>query len=485
MLRKTFWSFLLCLFFFHAYACVVCAGTRFTFVWRQQPQCFFNPYDVGMLAVVASEKTPDASALVSSVSAHIASDGFYAVVSREKIETVLKEQALGLSGHVDSETASKTGNLIGAQSLFVVQLHDLSQNKQSGEGTAKGTLWLSKDYVTMYDGQEGKKPKYGVQIDAEIPFRYFSVITTASGSGALIKVEDGTELCSAQDDAKKIVKGVTRIADGQVILPKGAALSEEGWKKVREQLKGTDIKTWLKENSGTDIVDLEKIPDFSQLKSETLSRLSYLLSFPVLPFVKKVEREVGDGKTQMSHQAVLKAKAGEWDEAGKLWKLAVQTEPRDHDAWAGLGIYYEHKEMKTKAGEYYSKAREIAPGNKGFPNWLNEIQSMLNDYSDDEIKSVLSSDPLSKYADFPYVVAFDKKTKELKINARGKQANAGDMLKIFTIKPLVDPVTAEVLEVTENIKGKAQITAATEKLWTAQLLEGKDIKVEDKVDMMK
>lgn len=465
--------------------CISHAGSRFTFVWRRQPACAFNPYEAGTIAVVAGDKTKDVGTLVSSVSARISEDGFFKTVAREKIETVLKEQALGLSGHIDPKTAANTGNLLGAQTLFIVQLHDISQNKQSGDETAKGVLWLSKDYVSMYEGEAGKKPKNGVSLDGEIPYKFFSILTSASGSSALVKVGDGKELCSEQNDAKKVVMGVVRTGEGQITLPKGVELSEDGWKEVRAQLKKTDIKTWLKKEGGVEIVDLGQMPDSDQLKSEALSSLSFFLATPVLPLAVKVQREVGDGKTQTSKQAVLKAKAEDWEEAGKLWKLAVQTEPRDHDAWGGLGIYYEKKEMKKKAMECYSKAREIAPGNKGFPNWLNEIQSMLNDYSDKENNAVSSSDPLSKYADFPYVVAFDKKTKEIKINAKGRQANTGDMLKIFTIKPLVDPVTAEVLEVTEQIKAKAQITAVTEKLWTAQLLEGKDIKVEDKVDVIK
>lgn len=486
-IMKTFLCFSLCavslLFSFHAPSF---AGSRFSFVWRREPSCSFNPYETGTLAVVSGSKTGDTSVLVSSVSSHVSSDGFYKTVSREKIETVLKEQALGLSGHIDPKTAANTGNMLGAQTLFVVQLHNLSQNKQSGTGTVKGSLWISKDYVSMFEGESGKKPKNGLSLDGEIPFQELTIVTSASGSSALVKVENGKELCSAHKDVNKIVTGVTRTGDGQVTLPKGVELSEDGWKEVKKMLKKQDIKAWIKPlKEGVELVDMAQIPDFAQLKSEALSGLGFSLSYPILPLAVKVEREVGDGRTQTSKQAVLKAKAGEWEEAGKLWKLSVQTEPRDHDAWAGLGIYYEKKEMKTKAAECYAKAREIAPGNKGFPNWLNEIQSMLNDYSGDEIKTASSSDPLAKYADLPYIVSFDKKTRELKINAKGKQANTGDLLKIFTIKPLVDPVTSEVLEVSEQVKGKAQITAVSEKVWTAQLLEGKDIKIEDKADVVK
>lgn len=475
-MKKSFFILFLILF----WNTLIFSGTRFKLTRREKPSCNYNPYSTGVIAVISGEKEgsvyyQNTGILSSFVSSFLSKDGFFQLVTREKIEKVLKEQAFSQTGFVDYTQATKLGKILGATSIFVVKVEDISSSYNQGTSSCKGSIYLDKKYFTEYNKKTNsyEPAKKSRSIEVEVNYIFESITVNVSATGVLIMTETAQELCHPSCLLNKEFLGV-KAKDVKIILPEDVNLKEEGWEKLRSEAKN-EFKKFIKTSAV--IVDYGKIPDREIIISELLNSAGYRIASEIIPPLVVREREVGDGKTSQSKNAVLKAKAEMWEEAEKLWKIATQIFPRDHDAWAGLGICYERKEMVKKARECYSRAREIDPDNKGFPNWLRELEFMLNDYSE---KAHFEENILTEEK-IPYVVDYDKKRKIIKLNSRGCKAETGQKIKIFRLKALTDPLTGEILEMQEITKAIAEIVEVNEKLWTAKVLEKKEeILIEDR-----
>lgn len=461
------------------------SGTRFSPTYRVCPPCNYNPYDAGSIAVVATEKSEEVDAVISGVTSTLSRDGFFKLVAREQVEAVLKEQAFGLSGFVDPQKAAGVGKLIGADSMFVLQFGGFSSSENRGEASVEFGVWVDKGYWRVFHAktEEEGKPK-GKSAPVKVSYTWEEKTARASASGVLINTSTAQQLCSGLGTAEKKVMGVKQSGGIEVT----SSFKEGDWnwylssdgvavaKKEAEKSYKQAIKT------SSEIVDYGKLPGDAILKPELIRQCGPKVAREIIPALVTREREVGDGKTRISKAAILKGKGGAWDEAEELLLLAVSAEPRDHDAWGGLGICYEYKEMKIKARECYSKARQLDPKNKGFPNWLKEIEYMLNDYS---AQYEAPESPIAEFESLPYVVSLEKKGEVMKINPRGKVGREGDIVKVFGLKIEIDPETNEVLESSKEPKGVAVIVKATDKLWTTSVLKKrKGINVQDKVEII-
>jgi len=108
---------------------------------------------VSMSAVSAQEKKPRIAVLpfdsshISSAHAHLATSvvngmfetqlvktGKFTVIERKRIEAVLSEQGLGLSGAVDPTTAVKVGKILGVELILTGDVTQLGVRKAGGGG---------------------------------------------------------------------------------------------------------------------------------------------------------------------------------------------------------------------------------------------------------------------------------------------------------------------------------------------------------------
>jgi len=62
-------------------------------------------------------------------------DGKYAVIERTQLETVLREQALGQSGTVDTSQAAKVGHLSGCEYIITGNISEIRQTKGMDKST--------------------------------------------------------------------------------------------------------------------------------------------------------------------------------------------------------------------------------------------------------------------------------------------------------------------------------------------------------------
>lgn len=87
-----------------------------------------NEYDINKFQVPALE-------LQEKIIARLSSNPKYAIVEREEIEKVLREQKLQMTGAVEYETAVKTGRILGVQAILI------------GSFTNYGRHWFRMPYV--------------------------------------------------------------------------------------------------------------------------------------------------------------------------------------------------------------------------------------------------------------------------------------------------------------------------------------------------
>ncbi|HTA31522.1 MAG TPA: CsgG/HfaB family protein, partial [Candidatus Cybelea sp.] len=76
-----------------------------------------KPITIGVLNVAGPRRTM-ANNIVSLFTANLSADERFALVDREELNKILAEQALGKSGNITPDTASKIGLLSGAKILI-------------------------------------------------------------------------------------------------------------------------------------------------------------------------------------------------------------------------------------------------------------------------------------------------------------------------------------------------------------------------------
>jgi tetratricopeptide (TPR) repeat protein len=69
-------------------------------------------------------------------------------------------------------------------------------------------------------------------------------------------------------------------------------------------------------------------------------------------------------------QALLKA--GKDEDAEAVFRAQLTKDPRDADAWEGLGDSFAHRSMKVEAADAYEKALQINGDNKRLKEWMDK-----------------------------------------------------------------------------------------------------------------
>lgn len=86
---------------------------------------------IGVLSfTLPNDNFPNAGSSVADIiNKMLLDDGRYTVIERTQLETVLREQALGQSGTVDSAQAAKVGELSGCEYIITGNISEIRQTK--------------------------------------------------------------------------------------------------------------------------------------------------------------------------------------------------------------------------------------------------------------------------------------------------------------------------------------------------------------------
>jgi curli biogenesis system outer membrane secretion channel CsgG len=248
--------------------------------------------------------------------AKLVQNGYYTVIERSKINDVLKEQSLTLSGLVDEEQAVEIGNMIGAQALITGS--GSYSVKDEGE-------WET--YTEKKKNKDGKKVKvkkkrYNItrHVSAQITFRIIDVNTGSVVASKTNKASNKSRLWKYRSSGKDEASAAAGLKD---------------WKPIVEGL-------------------------VSKILDKTVKQIA--------PHTVTQKREIEEGESKKMKSAVEYAKRDLWEEAKEIWKkvlVSKKSEKEDHIAATyNMGLYFEIFGFFDDAENFYEEAYKLSDDSK-------------------------------------------------------------------------------------------------------------------------
>jgi curli biogenesis system outer membrane secretion channel CsgG len=248
--------------------------------------------------------------------AKLVQNQYYTVIERSKIEEILKEQSLSLSGLVSEEQAVSVGNLIGAQALIT----------GSGSYSVKDEGGWEK-YTVKEKNSEGKKvdvekERYAIYrlVNANMTFRIIDVNT------------------------------------GSIIASKTNSASNQSYKK-RYMATGNNEEEAAK-----------GLPDWNPIVTDVVGSLTDQIVMQIAPHTIVEKREIEEGESNKMETALEYAKRDLWDEAKVIWENVLKTKKSEKEdkiaATYNLGLYYEVFGFLDDAENYYQAAYKLSKDSK-------------------------------------------------------------------------------------------------------------------------
>ncbi len=246
---------------------------------------------------------------------------YFELVERGKIEDVIREQRLSLSGLVSEETAKEVGNLLGVDALIYGDVAAYAIEDETGTDKVKERVWTGeyeKDekgnfiYEKNLFGKKEKKKKYKeVLTDRDYTIRHGNVTVTFR----LVDVESGRVLSarthSQSYKSNKISEGSSR-----------------------------------------------SLPPQDEVLTNLMRDVVVIFVDEVTPHTITVKRVIEDGPDEIKNGKEL-AKSGLWQEALEVWQTAVQKYPTNSAAFYNLALAYEVMGNLNVAEENYRQALKI------------------------------------------------------------------------------------------------------------------------------
>lgn len=250
----------------------------------------------------------------------------YTVVDRSRTAEILREQELQRSGLVDDQTASRIGQLLGAEALLSGKITGIAVT------TKEGTKEVSETRGTgRYEEVEERRymdvagPKKKVQREIMETVKVTKKITTreasASATFQLIRIESGEVL--AADNATKTLS--------------------------REYMEG------------------KKVPSEDEARNEVIGDLASHIANSVRPktpilsrSLLKAERRNSEAEA-LNERGIRFAKAGLWSDAENEFRAAVKIDPDAGACRNNLAVCLERKGARAEALKEYQAARNLLP----------------------------------------------------------------------------------------------------------------------------
>ncbi len=267
-----------------------------------------NPYQAYPGAVVSDKLT-----------ALLVDNGYYTVVERRKLETLLREQSLSLSGLVEPEQALEVGRMIGAGGLLT----------GSGSYHVKD-IGAWEEYTETKKNKDGKKVKvrkkrYRISrfVQAELTYR---IIDMSTGR---VLVSKNNRLANYPDGG---VKGVGR--------------------------KSTYTSTGKDEHSAA-----AGLPDWHAIVDNLVDVLNQKCVTQIAPHTVTEKRKIAEGESPLMEKAVKLVKRDLWDDARLIWENILKNPPSREDQLAALynlGVYAEIFGFLDQAEQKYMQCFELS-----------------------------------------------------------------------------------------------------------------------------
>lgn len=251
--------------------------------------------------------------------AKLVQNGYYTVIERSKIEEILQEQSLSLSGLVDENKVVQVGNLAGAQAMITGS--GSYSVKDEGE-------WETYKEKIKKDGKkvEVEKQRYKIErkVNVQITFR-------------IIDISTGSVIASKTNKQ---------------------ANYSDGWSGIDSKYTST----------GDDEEAAAKgLPDWQPIVSDLVSSLLNNTVNQIAPHTVTEKREIESGDSKKMESALEYAKRDMWDEAREIWLEVLNKKPNKEDKTAAtynIGLYNEIFGNLDRAEEFYENAYKLSKDSK-------------------------------------------------------------------------------------------------------------------------
>ncbi len=306
-----------------------CTSTSIT-ISRLEPPRYTIPSNkkLAVLEFVGTDKAPESGrAVASMLIARLAPTGYYQLIERAQIQSVIRELKFATTDYVDPSNASKIGKLLGADYMLV------------GEVTA----YEVEDNVTVKPGHEvagGYYDQYGRFIETRTVMPPREVIVrsgTVSATFRLIDAETGRIIASDKQ---------TR-----------------SFRKSSEEFLGTG-----------------GLPSKEDVLSRLTEQVVDAFARQIAPYKVREQRVLEYGKHRLTRKGVQLAKNGLWREAVETWQEARQDAPQESAIYYNLGVASETKGDYEAAEALYQKALELKPNSTRYMQSLNRVRQLKRLY---------------------------------------------------------------------------------------------------------
>lgn len=247
----------------------------------------------------------------------------FSIIEREKINRVLEEQNMGMSGVMDEATAVEIGKILGVDAMIFgeVTQYEIPPDKEITKKVKKKKFTGKYRTVEKKDKKSGKTKKVKEKIyedvwvdethfvrqgDVAVNFRVVDVKT-----GKLLAAYSDSKSYNSQDDKKSFLEIITESPDK--LKPKSDILRD--------------------------------------LSEEVCTNFAHMIS----PYYTYEKRYIEPGKGNIAVGKKF-AEKGLWPEAKSAWEEAVRNMPQESAAYYNLGLAYEVQGDLDTAEQLYQKA---------------------------------------------------------------------------------------------------------------------------------
>ncbi|MDQ7799041.1 MAG: DUF6340 family protein [Candidatus Edwardsbacteria bacterium] len=342
--------------------------------------------------------------------------GFYQIMERGKIQSVMKEHAFNMTGAVDPGTIKELGAILGVDAIITGEI--ISYNVETNRRTE---MVERKTGTGRYEEVEKTNPftKKKYKVKEEIMKTVLVPEERTSKSGTV-----------------SINYRMVDIASGKVAVSKTQSSSSQRSYK-------------------------DNIPGDEQILSGLLNSVTEAFVKDISPHYIVVAKRLLKSKADPNQMGAAYAKQGEWRRAAEIWEKLSAVNQKDPALWHNLGVAYEAMGEVEKAELAYNKAQVIEPGNRLYIEDTAQLRNAFRGALPSENQQVAvnnANGPSSVSAGDGKIVRIES-TGEIYVDIGSKSGlKAGDRLLVFGQREIRNPDTGEILDVEQVDKAELSVT---------------------------
>lgn len=308
-------------FLFEIYVCG-CASNRVTISMTRPPEVDMSRYKRIAVADFRGREGSGSLAAYLLVSRIFESKAFD-VVERQRMENILNEHSLNMSGAVDDSTAKQIGNILGVDALIFGEVATYEVEDQQGKEKVKKEVWTG----------EYEKDKDGNDV-------YEKTLFGGKKKKKVYKEEFVDQPFVVRSGSVSVNFRVVDVSTGKIIAIKSNSSS------YHDKASGVD--------------EIGGLPAGGEVLNNLMVKVVEKFVRQIAPYAVRVTREF-EKKGRRSEQGIKLAKAGLWDEAVDLFERERDASPSEAYVHYNLGIAYEAVGKLDLAEEAYKEATSIEP----------------------------------------------------------------------------------------------------------------------------